>query len=48
MMGVSKNLPLGTLIVDGVEELQANVHALRNGSVESVFPSDLAPKLSTL
>lgn len=32
----------------GITELHADNQALRNGSVESVFPSGLAPKLTTL
>lgn len=42
------NRPCGTLIVAGLGEEHALDHALRNAFVESVWPSDLAPKLTTL
>uniref|UniRef100_A0A0A0KW96 Uncharacterized protein n=1 Tax=Cucumis sativus TaxID=3659 RepID=A0A0A0KW96_CUCSA len=48
VMDVSKNLPLGTLMVDRVKELHADIHAFRNDWVESVFPSGFAPNVITL
>lgn len=43
-----KNVPRGTDNVDGLTELHAAIHARRNAKLESVLPSPLAPKLTTL
>lgn len=43
-----KNLPCGTKTTAGLGEAQALAHAARKALVESVLPSALAPRLTTL
>ncbi|POO01540.1 hypothetical protein TorRG33x02_028470 [Trema orientale] len=43
-----KNLPAGTYMTAGLTDSQALAHADKKASVESVLPSPLAPKLTTL